>query len=217
MKTLRRFGVALLGGVLVLAGCSSGEDTTHKTLRLVLLQLSDFPPSWRAYPQSDKAPDFLGAIAACTGSAEQSGSTETVQSSEFRHGPERITSTAVAFPTQEDVAKRADALGSSKADMCAAQAAQRRVLDALPGAKITSSKFSSQAGGINVAINYAGFVHGVVDADVEGRRTHVYIDAVFLLGDLFYSDITFLGVGAPVSATIQKVLTDDVAIRAQHT
>jgi hypothetical protein len=72
MKTLRRFGVALLGGVLVLAGCSSGEDTTHKTLRLVLLQLSDFPPSWRAYPQSDKAPDFLGAIAACTGSAEQS-------------------------------------------------------------------------------------------------------------------------------------------------
>jgi hypothetical protein len=215
---VHRFGVLLLGGVLALAGCtSSGEDDTHQRLRSALLQLSDFPPSWRAFPQSAKAGDLLGDIAVCTGAVEREDPVATVQSSEFRNGQQRITSTAVALKSEGDVSKRANSLGLPNADRCAAQAAQQRVLDLLPGAKITSSDFTVQPGGVNVAINYAGIAHGVVNADVEGKATKVYVDAVFLLGSAFYSDITFVGVNTPVPDAIQHVLTDDVALRAQHT
>jgi hypothetical protein len=216
-RTLRRLAAVLLSGVLVLAACSSsGEDLTHKTLRETLLQLSDFPPTWRGFPQSEKAPDLLGTIAACTGTADKGEALMTVQSDEFRHGLQRITSTAVALPNQNDVAKRAAALSNPKAKTCAAQALRQRVTDAVPGAKITSAKFTAQEGGIDVPINYTGVVHGYFVADVKGKSTKIYLDSVFLQGHLFYADVTFLGVGAPISSGIQQILIDRVALRAQH-
>jgi hypothetical protein len=217
MWTLRRVAGLALSCVVALTGCSgSGEDTTHKKLRATLLQLSDFPPTWRAFGQSDRAPDLLGDIATCTGTVHEGEAVATVQSDEYRHAQERITSTAVALPTQNDVAKRAAALSSPKAKTCAAQVLRQRVLDALPGAKITSSSFTAQEGGINVAINYSGAVHGVYHVDVSGKPTKVYLDSVFLQGDLFYADVTFLGVNSPIAAGIQTILTNRVALRAQH-
>jgi hypothetical protein len=217
-RRTRRLAVALLGCVLALAGCtSSGNDDTAKQLRSVLLQLSDFPPTWRAFPQSDKAGDLLGDIAVCTGAVKQEDPVTTVQSSEFRFKQERIASTAVALKTPSDVALRANSLGKAKANDCAAQAVQRRVLDLLPGATVTSAEFATQPGGVNVAINYAGTVHGVLNADVEGKQAKVYVDAVFLLGSDFYSDIMFVGVNASVPDEIQHVLIDRVAQREQHT
>ena len=213
----RRVAVLLFGGVLALAGCSgsSGYDPSQQ-MRAALLQLSDFPPTWRAYPQSANAGDLLGDIAVCTGAVKQERPVAMVQSSEFRNHQERITSTAVALNSNGDVSKRASSLGLPRATGCAARAAQQRVLDLLPGAKITSADFTVQPGGVNVAINYAGILHGVVNADVEGKATKVYVDAVFLLGTAFYSDITFLGVSSPVPDAIEHVLTDDVALREQH-
>ena len=206
-----------LGCALAVAGCtSSGSNDSATKMRSVLLQLSDFPPTWRAYPQSDKAPDLLGQIAVCAGVVNDAGGITTVRSSEFRHLEQRITSTAVSLNTEQDVSTRVTALGSPKADRCAAQAARQRVLDALPGATVRSATFSVSEGGVNVAINYAGVAHGVVNVDVEGRPAKVYVDAVFVLGSRFYSDITFLGVNTPVPDSIQHVLTDDVALRAQH-
>jgi hypothetical protein len=90
------------------------------------------------------------------------------------------------------------------------------VLDAVPDATIISQTATVQEGGVNVAINFAGEMHGVYTVDSEGRRSKVYVDAVFILGTAFYSDITFVGVDHPVPATIQHVLTDNVALREQH-
>jgi hypothetical protein len=214
---MRRFGILLVGCALVVAGCtSSGGSDSSARLRSVLLQLKDFPPSWRAFPQPEDAPDLLGDIAVCTGAVEREDPVSLVRSSEFRHGDQRISSTAVELKTTSDVSKRSTSLGRHGVESCAAQAGRRRVLDAVPDATIISQTATVQEGGVNVAINFAGEMHGVYTVDSEGRRSKVYVDAVFILGTAFYSDITFVGVDHPVPATIQHVLTDNVALREQH-
>ena len=214
---MRRLGLLLLACVVAVAGCSDSHEDIHKTMRSTLLQLSDFPPSWRSFPASDGQGDLLGALADCTGVTVHGSSVATERSGEFRRGQQRITSTAVGFDENQPASERATALGSSRADGCMAQAVRDRVLEALPGGKITSSQFTVQSGGVNVAVNWAGSATGSVTVDQDGRPTKVYIDTVFLFGRNFYCDITFLGVGKPVSDLIRNVLTDDVALRAQHT
>ena len=214
---MRRLGVLLLACALVCAGCSGSEEPIRKVMRSVLLQLSDFPPSWRSFPPSDQQGDLLGDLASCTGVTVHGTSIATERSGEFRNGEQRITSTAVGFDGNSPSSERADALGSAKANDCMAQAVRNRVLEAVPGATITSSEFTVQSGGVNVAVNWAGSATGVVTVDRAGRSTKVYLNTVFLFGRNFYCDITFLGVGKPVADFIRGVLTDKVALRAQHT
>jgi hypothetical protein len=213
---MRRLGV-LLVLVLGCCACTSSPEPIHKTMRSVLLQLSDFPPSWRSFPAANDQGDLLGDLATCTGVTVHGKSIATERSGEFRKGRQRITSTAVGFDDNGPSADRATALGSSKADGCMAQVVRNRVLEAVPGATITSSQFTVQSGGVNVAVNWAGSATGVVTVAQDGHQVKVYIDAVFLFGRNFYCDLTFLGVGAPVQDFVRKVLTDDVALRAQHT
>ena len=212
-----RFGLLLLACVLVCAGCSGSEEPIHKTMESVLLQLSDFPPSWRSFPASDKQNDLLGDVASCTGVPLRGKSIATARSGEFRNGQQRITSTAVGFDGTRPPADRVTALGNPRADDCMAKAARNRVLEAVPGATITSAKFTVGSGGVNVAANLAGTATGVVTVEQNGKSTKVYLDTVFLLGRDFYCDVTFLGVGKPVSNFVRSTLTNDVAARAQRT
>jgi hypothetical protein len=206
---------ALLLCLLAVAGCSSSGDDARSTLKSVLLQLSDFPPTWRGFPVADNAGDVLGELAACTG-VKPFDRVATVQSLEFRHLQQRITSTGVALKHREDLSKLQEALGSPKANKCAAQATRQRVLAVVPGATIKSSVFSVRQGGVQVEINYAGDVTGVVTVDVGGQTAKVYVNTVFLLGVTYYSDITFVGAGQPISESIRHVLTDRVALREQR-
>jgi len=211
---------ALLACGVLLAGCTSSsrvDDKRRRQLEQVLLQLRDFPPSWRSFPTSDSTGDLLGDVATCTGDTQGAQSVATAHSGEFRRGQQHITSTAVAYPDQETVARFAGALGNARAVHCVAQALRPRVLAVVPDASITGAHFTVQEGGVNVAINYAGKTTGVVSADAEGRPVHVDVDVVFILGNDFYSDITFIGVDTRVSEFIRHVLTDDVAFRAQQT
>jgi hypothetical protein len=213
---MRRLGV-LLACVLVCAGCSSSDNPIGKTMQSVLLQLSDFPPSWRAFPPPSGQNDLLGELAKCTGVALSGSSIATVHSSEFRHGGQRITSTAVGYDSNHEASLRGDSLGNPRADGCMAKEVHDRVLEALPDATITSSKFTVQSGGVNVAVNWVGSANGTVTVADKGQHKTVYISTVFLYGRSFYCDVTFLGVDRPVSDIVQTTLIDNVAQRAQHT
>jgi hypothetical protein len=213
---MRRFAL-LLAGVLVLAGCSDSEPPIRKVMQSTLLQLSDFPPSWRSFPPPDNQNDLLGELAKCTGVQLDDPSVATVHSGEFRKGRQVITSTAVGFDSNHATSQRGAALSSHRADGCMAQEVRDRVLEAVPGATITSSHFTVQSGGVNVAVNWIGSATGTVTVTDNGRQTKVYIDTVFLYGRNFYCDLTFLGVDQPVSDFVEGTLIDDVALRAQHT
>jgi hypothetical protein len=214
---MRRFGVALLACAIVCAGCSDSAEPIRKTMRDVLLQLDDFPPSWRSFPARDDQGDLLGELARCTGVTVHGSPIATEHSGEFRRDDQRITSTAVGFESNGETADRAHALDSDRASECMGDAVRDRVLEAVPGGSIRNADFTVQSGGVNVAVNLVGTATGVVTVDADGTTTQVYIDTVFLYGRNFYCDVTFLGVGKRVSDLIRGVLTDDVALRAQHT
>jgi hypothetical protein len=182
-----------------------------------VLQLSDFPPSWRAYPQSGDTRDVLGEAATCTGDTSGGKRVATVRSPEFRHGDLHITSTGVGYDTTIAVSNRGDALGGAKAQNCMTQAMRRQVLALLPGATIKSTSLTVQNGGVNVAVNYAGAVTGTMKVDINGKPDTVYVDTVFLLGTDYYIDLNFVGVGSRVSDFIRGALTDKIAVREQHT
>lgn len=217
--TQRPVGALALALVCIsaVAACTSqGVDKSRQTVTSALLQLSDFPPSWRAFPASDQAGDLLGAIATCTGKGTAAKSSFTVHSSEFRNGQQRITSTAVAYSDPADALTQGNTLSSPRADQCMAQAVRPAVLALVPGATITAARFDVQSGGVNTAVNQAGSATGVVTVQTGGRGEKVYVDAVFLLGTNYYSDLTFIGVGKPVAGYIQNVLTTRVAMREQR-
>jgi hypothetical protein len=213
---MRRFA-PLLAGVLVLAGCSESDPPIRKVMQSVILQLSDFPPSWRSFPPPASQNDLLGELATCTGVPLDDASVATVHYGEFRKGSQIITSSAVGFDANHPASQRGAALSDPRADDCMAEAVRDRVLDALPGATIDSSQFTVQSGGVNVAVNWIGSATGTFTVTDNGQQTKVYIDTVFLYGRNFYCDITFLGVGQPVAAFVEGTLIDDVALRAQHT
>lgn len=211
-------GLAMLAtGVSVLAACTSqGTDKNRQTVESALLQLSDFPPSWRAFPAADQAVDLLGDIATCTGSGTTAKPEFTVHSSEFRNGQQRITSTATAYSDPANAIKQGNALASPRADQCMAQAIRPSILALLPGATIQSSSFQVLSGGYNTAVNVAGTATGTVTVQAGGRTEKVYVDTEFLLGTNYYSDITFINVGQPVAHFIENVLTTRVAMREQR-
>jgi hypothetical protein len=215
-RAVRALG-ALLVGVAVVGACTSqGTDKSRQAVESALLQLSDFPPTWRAFTAPDQSPDLLGSIASCTGAGTTAKSDFTVHSQEFRNGQQRITSTAVAYSDPSNALKQANALSSPRADQCMARAVRPVVLALVPRATITSAKFDVRSGGVNTAVNQAGSATGTVTVSAGGRTEKAYLDVVFLLGTNYYSDITYLGLGKPVAGFIQNVLTTRVAMREQH-
>lgn len=216
---MRRIGVVLLTCLIACAGCSSsaGNGESRKTLESVLLQLSDFPPTWRSFPPPAETGDLLGDLAACTGDAADAKSTVTVHSGEFRRGEQYITSTAVSYEHRSALSRVVGALGDAKAERCMAQAIRPRVLAHVPQGKITSERFTVRQGGLNVSITYAGDAAGVVTATADGRPERIYVDAVFFVALDFHADITFIGVGDRVPTFIRNALSNDVAHRAEHT
>ena len=98
-------GAAILGVAIGGVGCTGSSDNLHSNLDKAVLQLSDFPPTWRAYPQSGDTRDVLGEAANCTGDTTGGKVVTSVRSPEFRHADLHITSTGVAttarspFPT----------------------------------------------------------------------------------------------------------------------
>ena len=209
-------GAALFGVLLGGVSCTGSSGDLPSRINGVVLQLSDFPPSWRAYPQPTDAPDILGETASCTGDAKGGKSVTTVRSSEFRHGDQHITSTGIGYASTIAVSDRADALGSKKAEDCVAPAMRAQVLSVLPGATIKSTSLTVKQGGINVAVNYAGAVSGTMKVDLAGKPATVYVDTVFLLSTDFYVNLNFVSVGKRVSDFIQTVLTNKIAVREQH-
>ena len=211
-------GLALLVcGVSAVAACTSqGTDKSRQTVESALLQLSDFPPSWRAFPASNQAVDLLGSIATCTGTAVKAKSDFTVHSSEFRNGQQRITSTATAYSDPSNAIKQSNALASPRADECMAQAITPSVRALVPNSTIGASSFQVLSGGYNTAVNVAGTATGTVTVQAGGHTEQVYVDVEFLLGTNYYSDVTFMNVGKPVAHFIENVLTTRVAMREQR-
>jgi hypothetical protein len=187
-------------------------------LRSVLLQLHDFPPSWRMFAAPAAQRDVLGGLAACTGDARGAGrAAAVVKSGEFRNGRRHITSMAVAYDSQQPVTQHMASLSSPKADGCIAKVIRPQVLAAAPSASITSQQFTVTSGSYNVAANVEGSATGVVHVRLAGRPVGVHVDIAFITGAHYYAEVTFIGVGAPVPAYIRKDLTDDIAFRAQRT
>jgi hypothetical protein len=219
MSTMRRAGLLFLC-CLALVGCSSsGGGNVHKTLSSVVLQLSDFPSSWRAYPAPDSQVDVLGELAKCTGNARGAGKpVSTARSSEYRHGTQRITSMAVALHSDSDVGKLLAGIASRTAPACIAGPLRRQVVAAVPGAtKATDSAFSVIEGAFNTAANVVGSATGTVTVEVDNRPVKVYVDVAFLTGAQFYGEITFIGAGSRIPDAIRAALVDDMAFRAQRT
>ncbi len=205
---------------LALVGCtgSGSGDAVRKTLQSVVLQLSDFPPSWQSFPATGPATDVLTELAACTKDRHPGEGVDTVRSGTFRHGQQRISSTAVAFGSQEAVSDRVAALGDAKADTCMAQVLDATVRDttAFAGSPI-GSRYTVTAGAVNAAVNLVGTDVGVVRLDAEGSTTKAYVNVAFITGRDFYAYLTFIGLGRPVADRVRNALIDDVARRAQHT
>jgi hypothetical protein len=216
MNPLMRRAVAVLACCLALAGCTgSGGEDTRKTLRGVLLQLDDFPPTWRSFEPSDKDIDLLSDLATCTAD-EHHGSGKLVRSGTFRHGAEQIASTAVGFDTQQQVSDRVDAIGDQKAPRCLARILDPVVRDATNGATPVSADYHAIAGAFNSAVNLVGTADGIVKVKAGDRTTKVYVDVAFITGRDFYAYVTFIGVGRRISERIRNIITNDVASRGQH-
>ena len=209
-------GAAILGVAIGGVGCTGSSDNLHSNLDKAVLQLSDFPPTWRAYPQSGDTRDVLGEAANCTGDTTGGKVVTSVRSPEFRHADLHITSTGVGYDSTIAVSNRGDALGGAKANGCMTQAMRQQVLAVLPGATIQSTSLTIQNGGINVPVNYAGAVSGTMKVDIKGQSETVYVDTVFLLGTNYYVDLSFIGVGSRISAFIRNTLSEKIAIREQH-
>jgi hypothetical protein len=210
-------GVALLGAVVGLVSCSGSSGDVQSKVKNAVLQLDDFPPSWRAYPQSGDTRDVLGETATCTGHATGGKSVTTVRSPEFRHGDQHITSTGVGFSNTIAVSNRADSLGSARVEQCMTSAMKQQVLAALPGATIASASVKVQQGGVNVPVNYAGAASGSMKVTIGGKSETVFADAIFLLGTDYYVDLNFVSVGKRVSDFIRSALAKHIAVREQHT
>lgn len=209
-------GTALLGVVIGGVGCTGSSNDVHDKLDKAVLQLSDFPPTWRAYPQSGDVRDVLGDAATCTGDTKGGKVVTTVRSPEFRHADLHITSTGVGYDTTIAVSYRGDTLGDAKAQACMTQAMRQQVLAVLPGSSIQSTSLTIQNGGVNVPVNYAGAVSGTMKVDIKGQSETVYVDTVFLLGTDYYVDLNFIGVGSRISDFIRNTLAQKIAIREQH-
>jgi hypothetical protein len=210
--------IALVTCCLVLASCtgSNGDYDARAALRAVLLQLSDFPPSWRSLPASGADLDVLSDLAACTGDRHRGKRRQLVRSGTFRHGAQRISSTAVSFDTQQDVADRVAAIGNQKAPTCLPHVLDPVVRDAVPGVPLVRSDYHAMAGAINAAVNLVGTADGVVTVNSGSRASRVYVDVSFITGSNFYAYVTFIGVGRPISERIRTIVTNDVATRGQH-
>jgi hypothetical protein len=210
----------VLSGCLAVVGCTSSKvsDTTVRdTLASVILQLSDFPPSWRQYPPPASQPDVLDDLAACTGDPRTGKRVAEARSGEFRNGRQQIASLAVAYDSQDAVSMRAESLANPKANSCMAQVMRRTVLAAAPADSTVTSRYTVTAGGVNVAADLVGTAVGIVTVTVDGNPVKVYVDVTIIAGRNFYADITFVGVGRRVSDLVRSALVNDVAKRAQHT
>jgi hypothetical protein len=209
--------LAVAGCCLALAGCtSSGSTDTRAALKGVLLQLSDFPPSWRSFPASGPDIDVLTDLAKCTGDQHRGERRELVRSGTFRNGAQRIASTAVSFDTQQDVSDRVAAIGNQKTPDCLGGILDAAVRDAVPGATPVHSTYHAIAGAINAAVNLVGTADGVVTVNGDGGSRKVYVDVSFVTGHNFYAYVTFIGVGKRISSRIRTIVTTDVASRGQH-
>jgi hypothetical protein len=208
--------LAMLICCLAVAGCGgSGESATHKAMRGVLLQLSDFSPAWRVYDATGPDLDLLSDLATCTGDKHH-GTGELVRSGTFKNHALQIGSTAVGFDTQGQVSDRVDALGDKKAPTCLARILQPLARDATHGATPVSSTFHAIEGAVNSAANLAGTADGIVEVKAGAKTTKVYINVSVITGRDFYAYVTFVGLGRPISDYIRTVITTDVAARAQH-
>lgn len=220
MTPRRTIAIAAVACSLAAVSCTSsgGPDAVHRTLDAVVLQLHDFPPSWRAYDAPAGQPDVLGEMAQCTGDARNvKQNVAAVRSREFRSGRLRVTSMAVALETQEAVTQRVNSLGDRKAGSCLATVLHGQVSSAVPGGSTLSQHYTVVPGGYNVAVNYVGDATGVVKMSVEGAPVNVYVDVAFLTGRDFYASVTFIGVGTRLNKYARAELTNDVAARAQRT
>ena len=212
-----RRALAVAACCLALAGCtSSGGTDTRAALQGVLLQLSDFPPSWRSFAPSGPDLDVLTELAKCTGDQHRGARRELVRSSTFRNGVQRIASTAVSYDTQQDVSDRVAAIGNQKTPRCLSGILDPAVRDAVPGATPVHSTYHAVAGAVNAPINLVGTADGVVTARTDTGTRKVYVDVSFITGPNFYAYVTFTGVGKRISARIRTIVTTDVASRGQH-
>ncbi|HZC69440.1 MAG TPA: hypothetical protein VE442_01980 [Jatrophihabitans sp.] len=208
--------VLALACCLVAAGCTnSGSGTpSRSTVESVGLQLSDFPPSWQRVDES--LPDVLGKLADCTGiDLSRAGDTqETVGSGVFRNGDRRIWSVTTGYRSQQGVADRAAAIGSSQADTCIATVLRPSLADVVPGARTVSSQFTAEPGGFNTAAAVVGTATGVVSVDSGGRRAKIRVDVSFIGGNELASVVVFVGVGKQVPRWIEQTLIFKIARRA---
>lgn len=215
-----RRSAVLLACALALLGCTSSGNRAEqfrRKLTAVLLQLSDFPPTWRAFPMSQQDPNVLTSLAACVGGKGTHASPiAVIHSEEFRHADERISSAGAAFSSQDPVSDAATALGKPAARRCMAQVMRTRITEAVPGASVTGSHWTVQPGGINVPINYAGLARGVIDATRNGAPVKIYADVVFITGASIDADVTLVNVGRPIAKYIRDSVVDDIAGRAQR-
>jgi hypothetical protein len=201
-----------------LAGCTSSGKDERDTLTSVLLQLSDFPPSWRSFSPSASQVDVLGGLANCTGDDRGAqASVASVRSGEFRNGRQRITSMAVAFDSQHAVSQRVAAIGDTRANSCLAKVLRTTVLGVDSADSVIASHYTVIPGGINVAVNLVGTAEGVVTVSADGNLMNVYVDIAFITGRNFYSDVTFIGLGRRISLYVRNALIGNIAQRAQQT
>lgn len=210
----------VLAALLTVAGCASAaRGPSTGALSAVLLQVSDFPPTWTGYPDSSGVADVFAlddTFARCVGAdLHQLGAAQrSVRSDVFRSGGDRIASSGTAFADNDAAPRRLGLLGYPEADACMAERVRAALPKALPGTDVTGVRLSLTAGAFNAPANVGGTLTGVVTVRQGGRPLALHVDASFVTGFDFYAAITFFGAGRPVDPSVRGVLVDDVSRRA---
>ncbi|MCW2498167.1 MAG: hypothetical protein JWQ77_4091 [Jatrophihabitans sp.] len=205
------------------ASPSSGPVPTRSELLADLLQPGDLPSSWRAtkHDASDDSSDAAdqAADAACL-NARNTYSDQLVDV----HSPDydetsgsSITSEATSFRSSADVDSDAKMFADPKASACYMSVARKDAASGLPaGYKLDGVDIKVKPGTNGGPANEVALITGTVTLTAQGVNVVTYDSTVALRGNMTEFSIDFVGVGAPVSAAVQRATVDKVSSRIAH-